>query len=152
MRAAGVALVHVPYNGPSAAIAAVASGDAQMMVVSITTGIGLSQAGRIRPLAILSTQRSPLLPDVPTAIEQGLPDFDVSAWIGLVAPAGTSADVVARVNRDVAAILASTDTRAWAQASGLEIAAGSADVFATTLASDYRRWGDVIRQIGLRGE
>lgn len=150
--AADLDLVQVPYNGPAAAIAGVASGDAQMMIVSVTTGIGPARAGRVRPLAILGDRRSPLLPDVPTADEQGLPGLDAGAWIGLVAPAGTPAEIVARVNREIDAILHSSDARTWADAQGLEITGGSPQAFERTIGADHRRWGERVRRLGLRRE
>ena len=143
--ATGIDLMHVPYNGPSAGIAAVASGDVQMMIVSITTGVGLAQGGKVRPLVVFSEERSPLLPDVPTGRELGLSGLDLTAWIGLMAPAGTPVDIVSRLNREIDAILASPETAAWAQRHGLEIARGSAESFARTVADDYARWGDAIR-------
>ena len=147
--ATGLDLVHIPYNGPSAAIAAVASGEVHMMIVSITTGIALAQGGRIRPLAVLSAERSLLLPDVPTGKEQGLPHLDLTAWIGLVAPAGTPEGIIGRVNTQLMRLLQSPETLAWAQRQGLELAGGSPAEFARTLESDYARWGQVIRGMHL---
>ena len=86
------------HNGPSAGIAAVASGDAQMMIVSITTGLPLAQAGKVRALAVFSEARSPLMPDVPTAAEQGFDHLDLNAWMGLVGPAATPAAVVQKIH------------------------------------------------------
>ena len=143
--ATGVDLVHVPYNGPSAGLAAVASGDVQMMIVSVTTGVGLAQGGKVRPLVVFSAERSTLLPDVPTGRELGLSGLDLTAWIGLMAPAGTPVDIVRTLNREIDVILASDQTAAWAQRHGLEIARGSAESFARTVADDYARWGDAIR-------
>jgi tripartite-type tricarboxylate transporter receptor subunit TctC len=145
--AAKLDLVHVPYNGPSAGIAAVASGDTQMMIVSITTGLGLAQGGRVRPLAVFATARSPLLPSVPTAGEQGFAGLDLTAWIGLVAPAGTPPAIVERVHGEIARILGSADTVAWAQRHGLEIADESSASFARTIERDHARWGKVIRDL-----
>jgi tripartite-type tricarboxylate transporter receptor subunit TctC len=147
--AARIDLAHVPYNSPSAAIAAVASGDVQMMIVSITTGLPLAQAGRVRPLVVFSADRSPLLPGVPTAGEAGLKDLDLTAWIGLMAPVGTPGDVVNRINAAVDAVLRSADTIAWARRNGLEIATGSPASFAATVADDHARWGTVIRRMRL---
>lgn len=148
--AAGIEMVHVPYNGPSAAIAAVASGDAHAMIVSIGTGLPLAQEGRVRPLVLFGVRRSALLPDVPMAAEQGLAHIDLSAWIGLLAPAGTPDSIVARVNAEVVRILQTPAAAAWANRYGLEIIGDSPAAFAATLAADYRRWGDVIRRLGLR--
>ncbi len=142
-------LVHVPYNGPSAAIAAVASGEVHTMIVSITTGVGLAQAGRIRPLAVFSAERSPLLPDVPTAKEQGLDSLDLTAWIGLVAPAGTPGGVIARLNAEIDRILRSPAAVEWATRQGLEIVGGPAATFAHTIETDHARWGQALRRMRL---
>ena len=121
----------------------------QMMIVSITTGLPLAHAGRVRPLVVFSADRSPLLPGVPTAGEAGLKDLDLTAWIGLMAPVGTPGDVVNRINAAVDAVLRSADTIAWARRNGLEIATGSPASFAATVADDHARWGTVIRRMRL---
>ncbi len=146
----GLDLVHVPYNGPSAGIAAVASGQVQMMIVSITTGLPLLQNRKIRPLAVLAARRAALLPEVRTAAEQSLGEFDVSAWIGLMAPAGTLLEIVDRVNVEIDRILRSPNAIAWAERQGLEIAGGSPAAFARTVEADVARWGEVIRRMQLR--
>jgi len=143
-------LVHVPYNGPAAGIAAVAGGDAQMMVVSITTGLALAQGGRVRPLAVFSDRRSPLLPAVPTAAEQGATALDLAAWIGLVAPAGTPDAILDRVNAAVAQILRQPETLDWADRQGMEVAGGSRADFARTLERDRVRWGDLVRRMRIQ--
>jgi tripartite-type tricarboxylate transporter receptor subunit TctC len=145
-------LVHVPYNGPSAAISAVALGDAQAMIVSIGAGLGLAQSGKIRPLAVFADRRSPLLPGVPTAAEQGLAHVDLSAWMGLVAPAGTPEPVIARINAEIAGIMRAPDTVAWANRQGLEIVGGSPDAYARTIAADSVYWRDVVRRMKLETE
>jgi tripartite-type tricarboxylate transporter receptor subunit TctC len=144
VQAAGLDLVHVPYNGPAAAIAAVAGGDAQMMVVSITTGLPLAQGGRVRPLAVFGDRRAALLPGVPTAAEQGMGAVDLAAWIGLMAPAGTPPDVVERLNALITRILREPETVEWADRQGMEIAAGSRADFARTLERDRQRWGEFL--------
>lgn len=148
----GVDMVHVPYNGPRAAIAAVASGDAHAMIVSIGTGIGLAKAGRIRPLLLFGDHRSPSLPDVPTTGEAGLGRLDLRAWIGLMAPDGTPDDIVTRINAEVASILRSPEALAWAETQRLETVGGSPAAFAETVADDYRRWGEIIGPMQLKPE
>jgi tripartite-type tricarboxylate transporter receptor subunit TctC len=138
---------HIPYNGPSAAIAAVASGDAHAMIVSIGTGLPLAQRGRIRPLVVFGDRRSSLIPEVPIAAEQGLAAIDISAWIGLLAPAATPESIVTRVNAEVVRILQTPEATAWANRQGLEIIGGSPATYATTIAADYRRWGELIRRL-----
>ena len=152
MSSAGLDMVHVPYSGPSAAITAVASGDAQAMIVSVGTGLPLAQSGRIRALAVFSDRRSPQLPNVPTAKEQGFADVSLSAWIGLLAPAGMANAVVARMNAELNGILRSPEAIAWANRHGMEIIGGSPAAFGATMAADYQRWGEIIRRLQLRPE
>jgi len=149
-KATKVDLVHIPYNGPSAGIAAVASGDAHMMIVSITTGLPLAQAGKVRALAVFSEARSPLMPDVPTAAEQGFDHLDLNAWMGLVAPAATPPGVVQKLHAELDAVLQAPQTARWARDQGLEIVRSSPVAFGRTIEADYERWGEVIRSMGLR--
>jgi len=147
---AGIDIVHVPYNGPAAAIAAVASGEAQAMIVSVTTGLASYQGGRVRGLATFARGRSPLLTEVPTAAEAGLGDIDLTAWIGLMGPARLPQDIVARVNRDVQQVLQQPASVAWADAQGLEIAAGTPEAFARSIAEDRARWSERLNRLAIR--
>ena len=147
--AAGLDLVHVPYNGPAAAIAGVASGDAHLMIVSVTGGAGAAQTGRVRPIAIFAHERSPLFPDVATAAEQGEGAIDLTAWAGLVAPAGTPAPIVARLNDALDRALRSPKARAWAASEGLELIVGTSEAFAETIASDQKRWAETVKRLGI---
>ena len=122
------------------------------MIVSVTTGLPLAQGGRIRPLVVFSDRRAPQLPDVPTARELRLAVVDLSSWIGLLAPAGTSEAIVVRVNAELNRILRSPDAAAWAERHGLEVVGGTPSAFAATMADDYQRGGDMIRRLKLRAE
>ena len=145
----GLDIVHVPYNGPAAGITAVGSGEAQAMIVSVTTARGLAQAGKVRALALFAGKRTPLLPDVPTAAEAGFGDIDLSAWIGLVAPAGTPVAIVERLNRELERILREPASVAWAEAQGLEAIGGSTASFATTIENDRSRWTAAVKRLGV---
>jgi tripartite-type tricarboxylate transporter receptor subunit TctC len=147
--AAGLELVHVPYNGPAAAIAGVAANDAQLMIVSVTGGAGVAQSGRVRPIAIFARERSPLFPDVATAAEQGEGTIDLTAWVGIVAPAGTPAPIVARLNDAFNRALRSPRALAWAQNEGLETVVGTTEAFAATIADSQGHWAETIRRLGI---
>lgn len=147
--AAGLELAHIPYNGPAAGISAVASGEAQAMIVSVTTGLGAAQAGKVRALALFAATRTPLLPDVPTAAEAGFGNIDLSAWIGLVAPAGTPAEIVERLNRELDRVLREPASLAWAERQGLEAIGGSSASFAATIEGDRQRWSAVVKKLGI---
>ena len=142
-------LVHIPYRGPTQAVEALASGEVQVELLAIGNSLGLVEAGLVRPLAVLSDQRSSLLPDVPTAAEAGLRELKVRFWVGLVAPAGTPSEVISVLNEALQRSLETRDVREWIASRGLEPAGGSPSEFAKEIRADYTRWGDVIKRIGL---
>ena len=147
--AADLDIVHVPYNGPVAGIASVASGDTQMMIVSVTAAAGAAQAGKVRPIALFAQARSPLFPDVPTAGEQGAGKVDLTAWLGIVAPAGTPPAIVARLNDVLVRALRTPKAQAWAASEGLETFVESSDAFAATIERDAQRWRDTVKRLGV---
>ena len=147
--AADLDIVHVPYNGPVAGIASVASGDTQTMIVSVTAAAGAAQAGKVRPIAVFAQARSPLFPDVPTAGEQGAGNVDLTAWLGIVAPAGTPSTIVARLSDVLVRVLRTPKAQAWAASEGLETILESSDAFAATIERDGQRWRDTIKRIGV---
>jgi len=143
--AAGLDLVHVPYNGPAAAIAGVAANDAQMMIVSVTGGAGVAQSGRVRPIAIFARERSPLFPDVATAAEQGEGAIDLTAWAGIVAPAGTPAPIVARLNSEISKVLRVDEVKDRLAAVGLAVAAGTPADLAEIVRNGIAVRGELIK-------
>ena len=147
--AADLDMVHVPYNGPAAGIAAVASGDTQMMIVSVTGAAGAAQAGKVRPIAVFAHARSPLFPNVPTAGEQGAGKVDLTAWLGIVAPAGTPPAIVARLNDVLLRALRTPKAQAWAASEGLETILETSDAFAATIERDGQRWRDTVKRLGV---
>src|SRR2546421_10556266 len=106
---AGVKLVHVPYKGVNLAMNDVLSGQIQLVVIGIPAALPFIQAGRLRALAVIAPQRSPALPDVPTAAEAGLPDYEVTTWYGVLAPAGTPRPLVERLNAELVRIMHAPD-------------------------------------------
>jgi tripartite-type tricarboxylate transporter receptor subunit TctC len=147
---AGLYLVHIPYNGAPPAAQAVAAGDVQAIVSNPTSLLPLIQAGRIRPLATTGAQRWTAMRQLPTLAESGLPGFEAIAWNGIVAPAGTPREIVARLNRELATILVQPDVIARAEAAGWDLAPGSPDDFARFIAAEQQRWAPVIRRSGAR--
>jgi tripartite-type tricarboxylate transporter receptor subunit TctC len=118
----------------------------------VGTGLPLAQGGRIRPLVVFSERRAPQFPNVPTARELGLAIADLSAWIGLLAPAGTPNAIVVRVNAELNRILRSPDAAGWAERQGMEIIGGTSASFAATMVADYQRGGEMIRHLRLEKE
>ena len=148
--ATGIKLVHIPYRGSGHTVAALVAGEVQLLLASVTAALGAIQTGQVRALAILSDQRSTLLPHVPTIGEAGVAAPDVRTWIGLLAPAETAPAIVDALNRSVAADLADPVLRGWLDLQGLEPIGGSSEAFTATIRSDVERWGAIVRRLGVR--
>jgi tripartite-type tricarboxylate transporter receptor subunit TctC len=147
---AGVNIVHVPYNSGAEAITAVLSGQVQMTFVNVAGLPPLIADGKLRALAVTSPKRLAALPDIPTMIESGFPDFVVRAFFGLVAPAGTPTPVVDKLNATLNAEMGSTEMRSTLQRLGAEAGSGNAADFATFIADDRRRWSAVAKDANIR--
>jgi tripartite-type tricarboxylate transporter receptor subunit TctC len=145
---AGVDLTHVPYKGESAAITDLIGGQIQLVTPNLGAAIGFIQQGKIRALAVTSRERSPQLPDVPSASEV-LPGFENAGWFGLMAPAGTPREVIDRIHRDSARILLSDEFRAKLAQQGMVPVANSPAEFAAAIRDESARWAKVIRERGL---
>jgi tripartite-type tricarboxylate transporter receptor subunit TctC len=149
--AAGVELTHVPYKGESAALTDLMGGQIQLVTPNLGGAISFIQQGKIRALAVTSRERSPQLPDVPSASEV-LPGFENAGWFGLMAPAGTPREVIDRIHRDSAKILLSDEFRAKLAQQGMTPVANSPVEFATAIRDESARFGRVIRERGLTAQ
>jgi tripartite-type tricarboxylate transporter receptor subunit TctC len=149
---AGIPLIHIPYRGTADGYRALLADEVQVMFGAVTSALPHVQAGSVRALAVLTERRSPVLPDVPTLTEAGLPNVDVRKWLGLVAPVGTPPEIVGRLNRALNGILREPDVRAWMDRQGLEVAAGTPEDFDRVLRADFLKWGETVRKLGLRSE
>ena len=147
---AKIFVVHIPYNGGPAAASAVATGEVQAHFAPIATIMPHVRAGRARLIAVSSAKRFTLLPDVPTVAEQGFPGFDSYGWNGIVAPAGTPREVIARLNREINEVLALPEVRATLANAQIEIAGGTPEAFGALLRREHERWGPVIRATGAK--
>jgi tripartite-type tricarboxylate transporter receptor subunit TctC len=144
--AAHVELTHVPYKGEAVAYNDLIAGQIQMMVGNFAAASALLGPGRLRALAVTARTRSPQLPDVPTATESGLPGFENIGWFGLFAPAGTPKDVLARVERDTAAVLGDTEIKARLYVQGMKPVGNSSAEFAAALKEEDKRWARVVKE------
>lgn len=147
---AGVDVVHVPYRGGGPSIQDVVAGHIQFTIEGISVLLPLIKAGELRPLAVTTTKRSPLLPDVPTFIESGFPDFSVSAWTGLLAPAGTPADVIARLNGAVNAGLKSAEMQAALDRLAGDALGGPPAELTKVIQSDIGKWAPIVKALNLQ--
>jgi tripartite-type tricarboxylate transporter receptor subunit TctC len=147
----GLEMQHIPYKGSAPALVDVVSGQVQMMIDTINTVAPYAKENRLRALAIAIPRRSALLPDVPT-LEQAakLPGFEMSAWQGVVVPAGTSPEIVARLNAEVNKALQGADLRARLAAGGSEPLGGTAEQYAAYIRSELGRWAKVVRDSGAK--
>lgn len=149
---AGVQFVHVPYRGGGPAQTSVMAGETQMSLLSAVAAMQPIAAGQLKALAITSSARSPLLPDLPTVAESGLPDYEFTSWVGVLAPAGTPPDIVMRLN---ALFVAATRAPVVAErlvADGADIVANSPEQFATQIEADLKRWGQLVRDANIKAD
>jgi len=147
---AKVDIVHVPYKGTGAQLAALLSNEIQMSFSTLPAAMLHIQAGRLRALGIGSPSRASALPDVPTVSEAGLPGFDVSAWNGVLAPARTPPAVITRVNRELAEIARHPETREKAASQGTELVSGTPQEFAAYIKSQIAKWSKVVKAAGIK--
>ncbi len=143
--AAGIDISHVPYKGEALAFTDLIGSQTQFMVGNFAAASALLGNGRLRALAVTGKQRQPQLPDVPTAIEAGLPGFENHGWFGLLAPAGTPADVIAKVHRDTVKVLAETETKARLYVQGMTPVASTPVEFSQQMDAELVRWGTVVK-------
>ena len=149
-KGAGVQLVHVPYKGAAPAITDLLGGSVDAVFTSIPSVVSHIQGGRVRALAVTSSKRSAALPNVPTIAESGLAGFAVAPWFGLLAPAGTPADVVTRINDDVAALMTTKEVIDAFAAQGAEPFRTTPAEFAALLRHDIDKWAVVVRESGAK--
>lgn len=147
----GIDIVHVPYKGTAPALIDVAGGRIDVMVTTLNTLLPYIEDKRMKPLAIASLKRSPLLPDVPTVAESmNLPGLEITAWNGIVAPAGTPPAIVERINAVVNKTLQDKAVMKQFNDSGAEIYGGSSESYGAYLKSEMDRWQTVINDVGIQ--
>lgn len=149
-RAAGIKLTHVPYKGAPPALTDTLGGQVQSFLSSVPSALGHIRTGRLRALAVTSAKRSAEMSDVPTIAESGYRGFDANTWYGLLAPAGTPAAVVARLNAEVNRVLAMPDVRQRLASEGGDAVGGSPGQFASFLRIEHAKWGRVVKESGAK--
>jgi tripartite-type tricarboxylate transporter receptor subunit TctC len=147
---ADIKLVEVPYKGSGPAALDVLGGQLPLAVVDLPAALQQIKAGKLIAFAVTSPQRLPTLPDVPTASEAGLPGYDSTGWFGVVAPAGTPAAIVARLNTEIGAALNDPQIQASMRNLGVEPAPGKAEAFDAYIRAETQKWGKVIRQANIK--
>jgi tripartite-type tricarboxylate transporter receptor subunit TctC len=150
--AAGIKLVHIPYKGVNLAMNGVLAGEVHLAFIGIPVPAPHIKAGRLRALALLARERSPILPEVPTAEEAGLGNFDVTTWYGILAPAGTPRPVITRLNAELVKIMHSPEMKERLATLATDPLTSTPEEFAAYLQQEIAKWGDVIRKAGLRAD
>ena len=149
---AGISMQHVPYKGSGAAHTDLMGGQIQVMFDNLVALMPHFKAGKLRPLAVTSMKRHPLLPDVPSLSEAGVRDFEAVAWFGILAPPATPKDVVARLNAEIVKILAIPEIRQRLIDGGSEVIGNSPEAAERFLQNEIARWGVVVKAANIRLE
>jgi tripartite-type tricarboxylate transporter receptor subunit TctC len=148
----GLALTHVPYKGGGQAMGDVVGGQIPLVYTAIATAQQFVRSGKLKGLGVSAAKRSPSLPDVPTFVESGLDGFVVDSWTGILAPAKTPREVVERLRKDIAAVLAEPEIRSRYATLGIEPVGNTPAQFTEQIRADLGRWQKVVRQANIRIE
>jgi tripartite-type tricarboxylate transporter receptor subunit TctC len=143
--ATGMNLVHVPYKGAGPAMTALIAGETQVTIAPAVTTLAQWRNQKARPLAVLSPQRSPLLPGIATMTELGYPHIVYESWYGVLAPAGTPPAIIAKVNADIQKAMALPDVKSQLELQGLQAAGGSPAQFEAFMRAEIDKWGQAIK-------
>jgi tripartite-type tricarboxylate transporter receptor subunit TctC len=147
---AGVDILHVPFRGGAPALIDVIGGDTQMTFASVPSTIPHLRSGKLRAFGIGGKTRSAVLPDVPTIDEAGVPGYECANWIGLVAPAGTPAPIIARLHAELTAVQDSPEAKKSFTSEGAEVVRMSSAGFGQFIASELKKWGKVVKDAGMK--
>jgi tripartite-type tricarboxylate transporter receptor subunit TctC len=147
---AGVRFTHIPYKGAGPAAVDLIAGQIQILFTTTVNALQHSRQGRVRPLAVSTAKRSSALPDLPTVDEAGVPGYQSMSWYGLVAPAGTPREVIARMNGEIAAVVALPDVQSKFQADGVQPELGTPEQFAQMIREEVARIAKVVKAANIQ--
>lgn len=148
----GVKMQHVAYKGTAPALTDLIGGQVQLNFDTPVTSLPHIRSGKLKPIAITGKNRLASLPDVPTFAEAGLPEYDIQLWFGVIAPAGTPRDIISKLSKEIARILALPDVKENLSLQGLEPFAASPDQFGALIRADLDKYGKVIKGAGIKIE
>ena len=149
---AGVQMLHIPYKGSAPAVTDLLGGQVPVMFDNVPNVLPHVKSGRLRALAVSGAKRSSLVPDLPTVAEAGVPDYEVTVWFGLVAPAGTPREIVQKLNAEVQKILAMPDVRERFMAQGVEPQGSTPEQFGEHIRAQMAKWAKVVQDAGVKAE
>ena len=147
---AGVQMLHVPYKGDTPALIDLVSGQVHLMFGTAVSFLPYVKQGRLNALAVTNPKRSPIVPNVPTVAESGLPGFEALQWFGVFVPAGTPRDIVRRLNGEIVKIVRLPDVRERMTSLGAEVVGSTPEQFATFQKGDTAKWAKVVKQSGAK--
>ena len=148
----GIQTQHIPYKGSAPGLVDLAAGQTQFMIDTMNTVLPYVRDNRLRGLAVTSSKRSALMPELPTLAEAGLPGFEAAAWQGIVVPTGTPVEIIQKLNAEVNKALAHPDIRARLAAQGADILGGTSAEYAAYLRSEMPRWAKAVKDSGAKAE
>ncbi len=148
----GARLVHVPYRGSAGAATDLVAGVVESSFAGVPNALAQVPQGRLRALAVTTAKRVPQLPDVPTMQEAGVPGYDASVWLALLAPAGTPRDIVIRLNTEIAKLMDLPDTKKAMFDAGVEVSLSSPEALGDYMVKEMERWGKVVKETGVKLE
>ena len=149
---AGVKMVHVPYKGIAPALTDLLGGEVQLMFGTVVALVPHIQAGKLRALAVTGKKRSPLIPEVPTLRESGLPEYEAGSWYGIEAPAGTPRAIIDQLNAVIVKALKQPDVAKRLATDGAEVIGSTPEEFGAHIKADLERVGKIVRAAGIQGE
>jgi tripartite-type tricarboxylate transporter receptor subunit TctC len=151
-KSAGFEMLHVPYRGVAPSITAALGGEVKLLFTGLGGAIQHIKAGKLVPLALTEKARSKLMPDIPTATEQGVAGVEVNAWYGVFAPAGTPAPTITRINQEINEVLKMADVQAKLNAAGIEVLGGAPQVLADFMKNDNQRYGGLAKELNIKAD
>ena len=148
----GAKFTHVPYKGSGPSFTDLVGGQVDFTMDSLVQSLPHIQSGRLKVLAVLGAKRSPVLPNVPTVAESGVPGYEFTNWFGFVAPAQTPKELIAKLHHDIKGVLDQTDLRTQLEKMGAEVIANTPQEFSKQIESDTRKWAKIVKEANIKAE
>ena len=151
-RQAGIDLIHIPYKGSSMSINDLIGGRVMLSMDSLVQSAPHIKSGRLKALAVLGPKRSPLLPEVPTMQEAGVAGYSLTNWFGLLAPAATPREVIAKIHSDVIQVLKNQEIVKRIGDLGADVVGNTPEEFGAAMRAESQQWAEIIKAVGIKGE